>query len=603
VHQTTFSVQPDEPPAAHEHAVEASLANQASTAAALRLGALTGNLRVSVLVGVSLLALGTYYNCLYGGFVRDDRSLILENPMMGKWNTETLKVAFTRDSWANLEPEIARDKIDSVYYRPIFLLALMSGHSLAGTNAIEWHLIAVCLHLLAAFLAFLAIDKMLALTTAETGGSRTLMSAFATAIFLVHPVQSESVAWISGLVGPLSTFFVLGAFICYLAYRRTAAASALIGAALLFLIATFTKEQTLVLPIVILACEFIAFRTQETAKPWQRGRIVLITMMGMIVVYLAARYAAIGTLLGRNQNLNFPDDASLTFADQLRTLPALLLQYCKLVVYPSDLSLMYAFGYVRKLSVPGFWLPLTAVSVIATLLIYGARRWQTAAIGAVWLVIPLLPHLNTRAFVSDEIIHDRYLYGSLIGVGIVTAFVVWRVSAHPAIRGSLAGLVLLALAALTVNQNRQWKTDESLWTRAAQTAPDSRIVHLALAGLAEKRHQPATALTEYELVLKAHPDVIDALNNSALLSGRTGRWREAAEKFERIVELTPDKAIAHFNLSFVYAVQKRYGDAAREQRTAIELDPNGPLADEWRSRLEQIETAMAAAPTSNSKPK
>jgi protein O-mannosyl-transferase len=603
VHQTTFSVQPDEPPAAHEHAVEASLANQASSAAALCLGALTSNLRVSVLVGVSLLALSTYYNSLYGGFVRDDRSLVVENPMMGKWNTETLKLAFTRDSWANLEPEIARDKIDSIYYRPIFLLALMSGHSLAGTNAIAWHLIAVCVHLSAAFLAFLAIDKMLALTTTETGGSRTLMSAFATAIFLVHPVQSESVAWISGLVGPLSTIFVLGAFMCYLAYRRTAAAAALIGAALLFLIATFTKEQTLVLPIVILACEFFGFRNQETAKPSQRGKIVLITMMGVIILYLAARYAAIGTLLGRNQNLNFPDDASLTFADQVSTFPALLLQYCKLVVYPSDLSSMYAFGYVRKLSVPGFWLPLTAVSVIATLLIYGARRSRTAAIGAVWLVIPLLPHLNTRAFVSDEIIHDRYLYGSLIGVSIVAAFVVWRVSAQPAIRGSLAGLVLLALAALTVNQNRQWKTDQSLWTRAEQTAPDSRLVHLALAGLAEKRRQPAIALAEYELVLKAHPDVIDALNNSALLSGRIGRWREAAEKFERIIELTPDKAIAHFNLSFVYAVQKRYGDAAREQRTAIELDPSGPLADEWRSRLEQIETAMAAAPTSNSKPK
>jgi Tfp pilus assembly protein PilF len=396
---------------------------------------------------------------------------------------------------------------------------------------------------------------------------------------------------------------MLGAFMCYLAYRRTAAASALIGAALLFLIATFTKEQTLVLPIIILACESLAFRTQETAKPSQRGRIVLITMMGVVIVYLAARYAAIGTLLGRNQNLNFPDDASLTLADQLRTLPALLFQYCKLLVYPADLSLMYAFGYVRKLGLTDFWFPLIAVSGIATLLIYGARRSKTAAIGAVWLVIPLLPHLNTRAFVSDEIIHDRYLYGSLIGVGIVTAFVVWRVSAQSAIRASLAGLVLLALAILTVNQNRQWKSDESLWTRAAQTAPDSRLVHLALAGLAEKRHQPATALAEYEIVLKAHPDVIDALNDSGLLSGRTGRWPEAAQKFERIVELTPDKAIAHFNLSFVYAVQKRYADAAREQRTAIELDPNAPLADEWRSRLAQIEKAIAAPSTSNSKPR
>jgi tetratricopeptide (TPR) repeat protein len=583
--------------------VDASLANQVSNAVAARVGAQASKLRLLVLVGVSLLALGTYYNSLSGGFVQDDTPQIIENPMMEKANAETLKRAFTRDFWANVEPDRARDRVDSVYYRPVFLLALMSGYRLAGTNASAWHFIAVCLHLLAAILAFLAMDKILALTTNETSSSRTLMSAFATAIFVVHPVQSESAAWISGLVGPLSTMFMLGAFMCYLAYRRSAASSALIGAALLFLIATFTKEQTLVLPLIILACEFFAFRNQETSKESQRGRIVLIAMIGVIVIYLVGRYAAIGALLGRSRNLNFPDDASLTLADQLRTLPALLLHYCKLVVYPADLSFLYAFGYVRTVSFNGFWLPLAAVISIAALIIYGARRSQATAIAVVWMVVPLVPHLNTRAFVSDEIIHDRYMYGSMIGIGILAALLLWRITARFIVRASVAGLVVLVLIALTVQQNRQWRTNESLWRRAAQTAPDSRLVHLALAGLAEKRHQPGTALAEYESVLKAHPDVIDALNDSALLSGRTGRWPEATQKFERIVELTPDKAIAHYNLSFAYAVQKRYGDAAREQRTAIELDPNGPLADECRSRLAQIEAAMATTPTSNSKPR
>ena len=190
MHQSTFDVQADEPPAAHD-AMEASLANRVCSAADVRLSARASKLRLLLLVGVSLLALGSYYNSLSGGLVRDDRSLLIDNPRMGKWNTKTLKLAFTRDSWANLEPDIAGDKIDRVYYRPIFLLALMSGHSLAGTNAIAWHLIAVCLHLLAAILAFLSIDKILALTAAENSGSRTLMSAFATAIFLVHPCKAN----------------------------------------------------------------------------------------------------------------------------------------------------------------------------------------------------------------------------------------------------------------------------------------------------------------------------------------------------------------------------------------------------------------------------
>ncbi|MEK6303574.1 MAG: tetratricopeptide repeat protein [Acidobacteriota bacterium] len=593
MHETISNVQSEDAPAKQEHDTEASLVGPVSSGATVHLEA-AANLRLVTLVGISLLVMGAYYNSLAGGFVQDDTPQIIQNPMMGKWNAESLKQAFTRDFWSNIEPDHAREKI-SVYYRPLFLLALMAGHALAGTNPGVWHLIAVCLHLLAAVLAFLVIEKILELTTDEPSKSRTLMAAFATAVFVVHPVQSESTAWISGLVGPLSTVFMLGAFLCYLAYRRQPTALPLAGVVLLFLMATLTKEQTLVLPIIILACELLVFRNKEEARLSQQGKTVLLATMGVAAFYLASRYAAIGVFVGRNRNLNFADDASLTLADQLRTLPALLLQYCKLVVYPADLSLMYAFGYVRNLSVTGFWLPLVAVSGLAAVLIYWARRAQAVAIAAIWIVVPLLPHLNTRAFVSEEIIHDRYLYGSMIGIGIVAALLLWRVSARATVRAVLATLVVLALMGLTVRQNRQWRTDESLWRRAAETAPESRLVHLALGAIAEKANRPEVALAEYESILESHPNVIDALNDSAFVYARQRRWAEATRNFERIVSLTPGKAVSHFNLSFAYAVQKRYDEAAREQQTAIDLDPNGPRADEWRARLVQLEQAIATA--------
>jgi tetratricopeptide (TPR) repeat protein len=185
----------------------------------------------------------------------------------------------------------------------------------------------------------------------------------------------------------------------------------------------------------------------------------------------------------------------------------------------------------------------------------------------------------------------------MIGVGIVLAWFLWQVSSKNEARAALGLAIVLVLAVLTVNQNRQWSSAEALWTRASATAPNSRLGRLAIGALAEERHDAATALDQYESILRTHPDVVDALNDSALLSGRIGRWPEAVRKFERIVELTPDKAIAHFNLSFAYAVQRRYLEAAREQRVAIELDPNGSRADEWRSRLAQLENAMSAAKT------
>jgi hypothetical protein len=557
--------------------------------------------RVRLLVALALafLAFGAYYNSLPGDLVQDDTPQIVDNPMIGNWSLKTIKGAFARDFWANIEPERARDRIDSVYYRPVFLLALMAGDTLAGSAPKEarneasyvraWHLIAIALHAMVAVLVFFAIDLMLAASTRETADARTMMSAIATAIFVVHPVQSESVAWISGLVGPLSTLFMVGAFICYLKFRGSKSRLAFGGAVVLFTFALFTKEQALVLPGMVLGCEYLAFSRMASRKVAAHVWTLLVAMAGAVGVYLVSRYAAIGTFLGRSSNLNFPDDSSLTLADQLLTAPGLLMQYAKLVVYPADLSLMYPFGYIRTASVGGFWIPLAATCALAALVVYGIARAPAIAAASVWMLIPLLPHFNTRAFVSDEIIHDRYLYGSMIGVGMLAAWLIWKASRLSVVRASLTGSLITILLILTIAQNRQWANNQTLWDRARETAPDSRLVHLALGALAENRRDSAVALAEYEAILAKHPDALDALNNAALLGGRAGQWEQAIGRFERIVELTPDKAIAHFNLSFGYSVLGRYEEAAASLRRALDLDPSGERADEWRARLTQLE--------------
>jgi tetratricopeptide (TPR) repeat protein len=201
--------------------------------------------------------------------------------------------------------------------------------------------------------------------------------------------------------------------------------------------------------------------------------------------------------------------------------------------------------------------------------------------------------------VSDEIIHDRYLYLSLAGGGLLASTLIVKavrnmvVSTYAVAASATAVLTLLSLA--TVAQNRVWRSDADLWRNAARHAPNSRIVRLAVGTLAELEQDFDAALYEYESVLAIHPDVIDGLNHAAFVYARQRRWTEATRNFERIVAITPHKAIAHFNLSFAYAVQKRYGDAASEQRLAIDLDPNGPRVEEWRLRLTQLENALAAS--------
>jgi tetratricopeptide (TPR) repeat protein len=220
----------------------------------------------------------------------------------------------------------------------------------------------------------------------------------------------------------------------------------------------------------------------------------------------------------------------------------------------------------------------------------------------IWMVIPLLPHLNTRVFVSEDIIHDRYLYISLLGFGLLVAALIIRAAKSRRLPFAgfsivyLPAVVLTILLGSTILQNKQWHDEETLWAKSVAQAPNSRVVHISLGILAEARQDYKGALQEYERALEINPDVIDALNNAAFIYARhMGQWPQATRNFERIVSLTPDKAGAHFNLSFAYAVQKRYADAEREQRAAIELDPQGARADEWRNRLRQLEKARAGS--------
>lgn len=565
-----------------------------------------------LIIGLVLLVLVAFANSLTGSFVHDDLHVIQANPLFGRWDRATISRPFKYDIWTAVSPDEAGDQVDSYYYRPVFVLFLMAGYQVAERSPLRWHLIVLLLHAAAGVLVFVVMDKSLAAATMLGDRYRRLLAALAAGIYVVHPAQSESVAWISSLVNPLSSVFLLGAFYFYLSYREkpekpVARLTAALG---LFAMATLTKENTLTVVLIVASYELFIFN--RGAGFLQRARVAATQVAPYALVaggYLAVRYSVLKVLSGGHRNLNFSDDFVLTVADNLRTLPALLMAYMKIAFLPVNLSSMYAFGYARSLGLMSFWMPLVVVFAAIGLLVYFSNRMPEIRLAAIWMVVPLLPHLSTLVFTSDELIHDRYLYLPMAGVALLMAVLLMRTSqiAHlplPSRSVALASALMLGILCLgTVAQNRQWRNEESLWSSAAAHAPNLRTVRVALGYLAEQREDLAGALREYEAALRINPDMIDALNNAAFVHAQLGRWDQASRYFERIVSLTPNKAVAHFNLSFAYAVQKRYEDAGLEQGMAIDLDPSGPRANEWRARLAQLEKTIAPTATVNARGK
>jgi Tfp pilus assembly protein PilF len=553
-----------------------------------------------LVVALSLLVVAAFANSLNGDFVYDDHRVVQANPLLGHWDRLTLTHIFTRDYWGAYNTSEGEQPNESLYYRPVVHLLEMITYEVAGKNARLWHLASLFLHLVATLLSFFIADKSLGVITNMEKEKRLLMSAFAAAMFAIHPVQSEVAAWVSAASTSLVAIFIFGAFFCYLNYRESGRRRYLAAGIILYVWALLTKETAVGLLMIVAAHELIVFRRPRAIA--ERVRISLrmvLPFASVIITYFAIRYGILHIFFGEFRSMNFPEDASLTLADNLRTVPALLTGYMKLLVSPDTHSLMYDFSYVRSLAVGSFWLPVSVLILAIAALAYFWRSIPELRVAAIWIIFPLLPHLYTRGFLSEEIMHDRYLYQSVFGFGILAAILMVKAGKSQRLHLSssrvaiVSLLIILALGMQTVVQNMYWQNDQMLWNGAARHAPNSRIVHIALGMLAEKSGHLQEAFREYDTALRINPDTIDALNNEAFVYARMGDWNKAAQNFERIVALTPDKAVAHFNLSFAYAVQKNYTDATKEQRKAIELDPNGVHADEWQMNLSQLEKQVA----------
>ena len=551
-----------------------------------------------------LLVILTFANSLYGGFVYDDHRVVLKNPLLGHWDWATLRLILTHDYWAAYNPDLLGGNIDSLFYRPLYHLSHMLTYAVAGKNPFLWHLISVLAHAGAAAMAYLTLDRALAMTSRLEARARRWVSLLAAAIFAAHPVQSETVAWVSAVGNSLMAIGFFGAFLCYLQYRSSRRRRWLLAAVAAFMLAALMKETTVTLPLLIGAFElFVADREDHVAVRLKRAILAVLPFACATLIYFAIRYSVLHVVFGEFANGNFPDDALLTMGDRARTLPLLLARYAGLILAPFNLAMMYDISMVRAATFSSFWLPLALVLALCAAGIATARRVPEVRLAVIWMVIPLLPQLSLGSFVSEELLHDRFLYLSMLGFGLLVAMIAQHLPRLPRVRLSraavftVAGAVLALLCMTTVAQNRQWASDESLWAASAAHSPNSRVVHLALGEIAEDKGDLDAALREYEAALQVHPGIIDALNNSAFVLARLGRWPEAASRFERIVQLTPEKAIAHFNLSFAYGRLRRYTEALRELERAIEIAPRDPRAGQWRAQAEQLRRALGAAIT------
>ena len=475
----------------------------------------------------------------------DDPKYVTENTVVSSGLTRAgLAWAFTTGTDAN--------------WFPLTWLSHMLDVQLFGLNASGHHVTSVLLHALSTALLFLVLHKM-------TG--MMWKSAFVAAMFALHPLHVESVAWIAERKDVLSTVFWMLTMLAYVRYTREPKVGRFILVAAVFALGLMSKPMLVTLPFVLLLIDFWPLRRLGSRSPGQllveKIPLIALAVASSITTFLVQRKGgAVGSLEA------FP--LALRVGNGLVS----YLAYIRKTIWPSDLAAFYP--YRLEVSAPAALVAAGVLAGLSILAVRVARKHPYVPVGWFWYVGTLVPVIGLIQ-VGNQAMADRYSYVPLIGLFIIAAwgfdYLAERWKFPRLVVPGLAIAATLGAALISWNQIRHWRNSAQLWTHALDVTTDNFVAHnnlgLALAGDGKVEE----AISHYSEALRIRPSYGTARTNLGAALAKQGKLDEAISNYREALRIRPDLAEAHMDLGAALAGQGKMDDAIGHYRDAIRLKP------------------------------
>ena len=451
-------------------------------------------------------------------------------------------------------------------YYPLLHSAFWLEHRMWGDAVAGYHLTNVALHALSACLA-VAIMKRLSLPGAWLAGF----------VFALHPVNVESVAWISEQKSTLSGVFYLAALLAYLHFylqpdqnRRN---SKYLLATGLFVLALLSKTVTATLPAVLL----VIFWWRRGRLEWKRDVLPLLPWFAFGISAGLFTSWVERTLIGARGA-----DFLLTPVQRVLIAGRAICFYAGKLLWPTNLTFFYPHW---KIDPAVWWQWLFPAGVLAVVigLVFVARRYRGPLAGFLIFcgtLFPVLGFLNIYPFrysyVAD---HFQYLasLGIIVPVASVLVRAIERISSRRAVTIVCCSMLILVLGVLTWRQCRMYRDIETLYRESLARNPGSWLAHYNLGVLfAEMPGRLPDAIAEYQAALRIKPDYAEAhVNLGNSLSQIPGRQPEAITEYRAALRIKPDYAEAHNDLGIALSFTPgRLPDAVAEYQAALQIDPD-----------------------------
>ena len=513
-----------------------------------------------------LAVLAAYVPAIRAGFVWDDEHYVTENPTLRSLDG-------LRAIW--LEPRATPQ------YYPLVHTSYWLEYRLWGLTPLGYHLVNVLLHATSAILLWRLLRRI--------GVPGAWLAA---AVFALHPVHVESVAWITERKNTLSTAFYLLAALAYVRFaridhdqpdapRRWAWYP---PALILFLCALLSKTVT---------CSFPAAALLVIG--YKRGRLRLADVTPLIPFFLLGLLLGLNTAWLEQQHVGAQgQEWALSFVDRCLIAARALWFYLGKLAWPANLTFTYPRWHIDASVWWQYLYPAAALALVASLWLFRRRLGLGPLVAALFFGGTLLPALGfvdvypmRFSFVAD---HFQYL--ASIGPIALVAAALTRLarsaqqriaSSRPqslggsvlaACRWAAPALILIILATLTWRQSRSYKNLETLWRDTLAKNPSAWMAHYNLANLLQARGDTDEAIERYRRATQIKPDFAEGHYNMGVALRSAGKLSAAVEQFRKALQIEPRHADAHNNLGAALSEQGMHEEAIGHLTAALKIRPD-----------------------------
>lgn len=544
------------------------------------------------LIIISLLILGTlvaYWQVSSHDFVLyDDPDYVRDNPhiKMGI-DAQSVHWAFSLTSY----------KQYAANWHPLTWITHMVDYNLYKMNPGPHHVGNVILHILSAILLFYALSRM-------TGS--VWRAGFVAALFAIHPVHVESVAWLAERKDCLSTFFWMFTLVCYYYYARRPGVLSYLAVIGAFALGLLSKPMLVSLPITLLLLDYWPLnRLGSKDKTSRTLGWLIIEKTPMFVMSLAS---CIVTYIAQNGAGAVDAWTNLSLGVRVADAFAAYAAYIFKMLWPFNLAVFYPH--------PGPTLPtyipigslLLLLAITAAVMFYG-RQKRYLQVGWVWFLVTLVPVIGLIQ-VGEQSMADRYTYVPLIGLFVIIAWLIpdlfirrtepvkaktaqrtatprqeaTPISPQAYLLGGIAGIVLVVLLVLCYMQVAYWQNSITLFQHAIAVNPNNYLAYNNLGGYLDQQSDKAITMQERVSLmneaeqsirhcLQIKPDYARGHNMLGNVLCKMGKLDEARIHYEQALGAMQNDAIALSNMGIVYGKSGKLDESIKYLKQSISVNP------------------------------